>query len=408
MEHIDKELLDGLMLNQALLNGEMSGYQSAQVGVETLIRRIESWRQTLAEWCEERVFKPIAEMQGFVDEKMSEEVGETVFLHPTIKWNDLELKDQTQYHQMLMQLHDKQVISTQTLLDEIGLNYDQEVKRMRYEQAQLGPQGAMLGQGMGAMGGGAMGGGAGGGGAGGMPGGAASPAGGGMGMGEGGMPGAGMDPMGGGGMAGGGGGMAAAGGTGKITKKGKGNKEQEEEVIPMMPIKLTKIEQKMASMLESVANNMGFNSSEVRMQFPVENPHGGKAFTMDFAIPTLKMDIEADGEVWHSSNEQQGDDQERDYLLAQRGWTILRFDDKSIEESTQQVEATINSYIQKAIQARQGGKQASVHIFGTSGYFVGRAGELKDFQGNADKYYEYLDKLYPSRNKMYESEAILQ
>ncbi|MHA2279879.1 MAG: DUF559 domain-containing protein [Promethearchaeota archaeon] len=384
-----------------------SGYQSAQVGVETLIRRIESWRQTLSEWAEERVFKPIAEMQGFVDEKMSEEVGETVFLHPTIKWNDLELKDKTQYHQMLMQLHDKQVISTQTLLDEIGLNYDQEVKRMRYEQAQLGPQGAMLGQGMGAMGGGAMGGG-GAGGAGGMPGGAASPAGG-MGMGEGGMPGMGMEPAGAGmaGGAGAAGGMAAAGGTGKITKKGKGSKQEEEAMIPMMPIKLTKIEQKMASMLENVANNMGFSPSEVRMQFPIENPHGGKAFTMDFAIPALKMDIEADGEVWHSSNEQVGDDEERDYLLAQRGWTILRFDDKSIEESTQQVEATINSYIQKAIQARQG-KQASVHSLGTAGYFVGRAGHLKDLRGEAAKYYEYLDQLYPSRTKMYETEVILQ
>jgi len=404
MEHIDKELLDGLMLNQALLNGEMSGYQSAQVGVETLIRRIESWRQTLSEWCEERIFKPIAEMQGFVDEEKSEEVGETVFLHPTIKWNDLELKDKTQYHQMLMQLHDKQVISTQTLLEEIGLNYDQEVKRMRYEQAQMGPMGAQMGQGMGAMGGG--------GGMGGMPGGAASPEqggmGGGMGMGgdmAGGMGmgmGGGMD-MGGGGMAGG---AAAAEGGGKITKKGKGNKQSEEEVaIPMMPIKLTKIEQKMASMLERVADTVGFPVQEVRMQFPVENPTGGKAYSMDFAIPALKIDIEADGEVWHSSNEQVGDDQERDYMLAQRGWTVLRFDDKSIEEATQQVEATINSHIQKAMQATSGGKQASVQGNNIQ-YYTGTFRGLKDFHDDGAKYYRYLERLYPSRIKMHREEIL--
>jgi len=220
---------------------------SAQVGVETLIRRIEAWRTTLAEWAQDRIFKPIAEMQGFIDEEKSEEVGETVFLYPTIKWNDLELKDNTQYHQMLMQLHDKQAISTQTLLDEIGLNYDQEVKRMRYEQANMGPAGAALGQGMGGDMGGAMGGG--------MPGGAASP--------EGGMP---MDGgMGGGGM---GGGMAAET-SGKITKKGKGGGEKEEEMIPMMPIKLTKIEQDMAVMLEELANNIGFNPGEFKMQFQV-------------------------------------------------------------------------------------------------------------------------------------------
>jgi len=48
---------------------------------------------------------------------------------------NLELKDKTDYHQKLMQLHDKEVISTRTLLEEMGLNYDQEVKRMRYEQS---------------------------------------------------------------------------------------------------------------------------------------------------------------------------------------------------------------------------------------------------------------------------------
>ena len=35
------------------------------------------------------------------------------------------LKDTTQYHQMLMQLHDKEVISTRTLLKEMGWNYDE-------------------------------------------------------------------------------------------------------------------------------------------------------------------------------------------------------------------------------------------------------------------------------------------
>lgn len=36
----------------------------------------------------------------------------------------------TQYHQLLLQLHDKQCISTKTLLEEIGLDYNEEVKRL--------------------------------------------------------------------------------------------------------------------------------------------------------------------------------------------------------------------------------------------------------------------------------------
>ncbi len=208
----------------------------------------------------------------------------------------------------------------------------------------------------------------------------------------------------GGGMAGG----AAAGSTGKITKKGKGS-QQDEEAVPMMPIKLTQIEQKMAAMLEDVANNMNFDVSNIRMQFPIENPHGGKAYTMDFAIPPLKIGIEADGEVWHSSQEQVGDDEERDYLLAQRGWTILRFDDKSIEESTQQVSSTINSYIQKAMQAQKGGKTASNgNGLGKLSYFVGAMDILKDFGSDGDKYYRYLEKMYPSRLNSGPSEVFHQ
>ena len=303
---------------------------------------------------------------------------------------------------MLMQLHDKQVISSQTLLDEMGLNYDQEVKRMRYEQAQLGPAGAALGQ-QGGMGGGMdMGGGMGGG----MPGGAASPEQGGMGGGMdmgGGMPGGGGM---GGAMPGGIGGAPAAGTSGKITKKGKGGQENEEEVIPMLPIKLTKIEQDMAVMLEELANNMGFNPAEFKMQFPVENPKGGKSFTMDFALPSLKIDIEADGEVWHSSEEQTSDDSERDYLLAQRGWTVLRFDDKSIEDSPQQVQATIDSYIKKSMEAGSA-KQASKNSKnGNAAYFVGIDGRLKDFKSDGPKYYKYLDRVYPSRTRVFLGQSI--
>jgi hypothetical protein len=75
LEAIGKEILDGLMLNQTLLNGEMAGYSSAQVGVETMIRRIESWRNELGQWIEKHVFLPVAKMQGFIDEEETEEYG---------------------------------------------------------------------------------------------------------------------------------------------------------------------------------------------------------------------------------------------------------------------------------------------------------------------------------------------
>jgi len=271
-----------------------SGYQSAQVGVETLIRRIESWRSSLAEWCETNIFKPIAEMQGFIDKEESEELGETIFLYPTLKWNDLNLKDKTQWYQLLNQLHDKQLISAQTFLEELDLDYNQEVKRMRYEQMQSGPAGAAMGQppGMDAMGGmGGMGGGAGG-----MPPGGGDPGamgtGGEMAPGMGGPADAGM--MGGagaGGMAPGG--MAPMAEGGKVLKKGKQKDQQNQlqpEQIPM--IKLTSIEQAMAEILTDLSEVYRLNPQFIKAQFPVENPTGAKPYALDFALPHLKLGVE--------------------------------------------------------------------------------------------------------------------
>ncbi|KKN50662.1 hypothetical protein LCGC14_0630460 [marine sediment metagenome] len=381
MEYIGKEILDGFMLNQSLLNGEMSGYQSAQVGVETLIRRIESWRHTLADWAEENILKPVAEMQGFVDEEKSEEVGELCFMYPEIKWNDLNLKDKTQFHQLLNQLHDKQLISSQTLLEEMDLNYDQEVKRMRYEQTQAGPAGGALG---GMPGAGMM---PGGGGAGtpmgdmgmGMPGGD-------MGMG---MPGGDMGGMG-GGMPGGDMGMGA-GTTGKIMKSGKEKSQQEQQGDPsMVPmIKLTSIEQKLADILMQLAPMYKLSPQDIRVQFPVQNPHGGPHYQLDFAIPKLKIDAESDGEAWHSNPEQAKDDQKRDYTLAQRGWTVLRFDDKIIEDAPQSVRNTIGTYIDKAMKQ---GKTASVEA---PKFFTMVKGEPKDI---GKEYNKYLKTKFSSSN----------
>lgn len=340
---------------------------SAQVGVETLIRRIESWRHSLAEWCEKNIFRPIAEMQGFIDHEKSEEVGETCYLYPTIKWNDLNLKDKTQWYQLLIQLHDKQVISTQTLMEEMDLNYDQEVKRRRYEVSQGGGLGAGGQGGMGGMGG-----------LGGLGGGGGGDMGGPMGadgMGLGGMGGAGgMDGMAGGDMSGGipggaaGGPPAVAGAMGKVVKKGKGDKkpDQEDMAAAMPMVKLTQIEQRMAEILIDVADSLDINREQIRVQFPVQNPKGGKPNVFDFAIPHIKLACEADGEQWHSQPEQEQNDKERDELLAQRGWTILRFDDKSIDDAPQEVKVIIADFIKKLTQHKKtasGESHNSIQLF---------------------------------------------
>ena len=350
MEIINKEILDGLMLNQALLNGEAGSYSAAQVGVETLIKRLESWQNELGEWIEKHIFLPEAQMQGFIDEEKTKDLGRNVYLYPKIKWNDLQLRDKTSKLQMYMQLHDKNIISTETLLQEFDIDYDQELLKIRTQQAMSAPGGAMggpggaaggAGGGMPMMGGGGMGGPDLGGG---MPGG--DMAGGGMPGGDmgGGMPGGGGGDMGGmAGPTGGAGpmGTSASGGL-RVFKKGKEPKKQEVRFAPPKFARLTKIEKKLFGALEDL-----MLPYKVYGQYEKHIQGQRQPYLMDFAIPDLAIDIEADG-PFHVPEQ----DLERDKKLANLGWRVIRFNEDAINEQLDLVKKTLYNNIKEASQEK--------------------------------------------------------
>jgi hypothetical protein len=151
------------MRNGKLMLSGNSGYTSAQVGIEVLIRRLDNWRNKLKEWVEKHIFKPVAMMQGFIDEEESKLVGETVYLYPTLTWNDLQLRDKTNRIQTIVQIYDKGLVSAQTLLEEMDLDYDSEVEKIREEQIMAQANGMVAGGGGGNAGAMGMGGGLGGG-----------------------------------------------------------------------------------------------------------------------------------------------------------------------------------------------------------------------------------------------------
>lgn len=362
LELIGKEILDGLMLNQALLNGEMSNYASAQVGIETMIQRLQVWRNELAQWAEKHIFLPVAQMQGFIDEKESKEAGETVYIYPKIKWDDLRLRDNTNQLQAVMQLHDKGVVSTQTLLEKFDLDYDQEIRRIREEQIQTMPSGQVMG-----MGGSSLGGlGGGGGGMGGPPGPMGTPPvpGGDIGGGSiGGMGGtqpgqdASSTPMGSpvGGSGGGIGGQPPSPTTAssvpdKIYKPGDQPKKKEEEVKPIQPqsIFFTKPEMKIYNMLQTL--DVPF---VLYAQFKQQVPGQQQPYVMDFAYPHLGIDIESDGEFWHTREEDVERDRNRDYKLASVGWRVLRFTEAAINERMDEIKQVVFQQIQEAANEKK-------------------------------------------------------
>lgn len=344
---INKEILQGLMINEALLSGEMSGYQSAAIGAETMIQRLESWRLELARWIEQRIFLPIAQMRGFIDKDASEEIKEPVWIYPKIKWNDLNIRDDTQQKQLWIQLHDKQVLSTQSLCEKFDLDYDHELERIRLESAaqMIGQQGGGAGGAGGGAGGVEMGGlfGGGGGGGGAEMGappemGGAPPMGGGE-MGGAAPPGMGADM-----------GMPTAAGMGGTAgkmlapgrKPNKSTSKAPEEQKTQPQLRLTSLEQIMYKLLMGMS--LPFRKFA---QLPMLN---GK-YKTDFAIPSLRLAIECDGDAWHGTPEAKARDKKRDMEMAQQGWTVLRFNELELKEKQPLVAKTVAEYVHRLWQA---------------------------------------------------------
>ena len=130
-ELIEQEILDGVMLNKALLNGEGPTYGNAQVGLLAMAQRLETFRREVAHWIEQNVFMPVAKWNGFVIEG---ERGQDEIVYPKIKFDDLQLRDDTGKLQMLVTANQNGVISNVSLIEAFGLDSDQEIERLRFEQ----------------------------------------------------------------------------------------------------------------------------------------------------------------------------------------------------------------------------------------------------------------------------------
>lgn len=361
-EIISQEILDGLGVNKVLLNGEGPTYSSAAIGVEVMIDKLDAWRSELSEWVEQKIYLPIAKMKGFIEKN---EWGEYEYVYPKVKWDIMHLRDMQQMRTFILQLHEKGAISTQTMLKAFDIDYDQEVELLRYERAKgaqtgAGQQGDMGGGfggipdlgGMGAVAGG------GGGDMGGLP----EMGGGDMG---GGLPGGDV----GGGDMGGGMGASASNNVANITEfGGKVLKKKSREKISKYKDKLFRSKEKQneasgylrddkgriaftgpeRTLLKELASSVkrGEIRHNIQAQFPVKA--GGEEYTIDFSMPDIKLGIEVDGALFHSTDEQIKSDKKRDSQLAQLGWTIIRFTDKEIENQVRKVIETIIKYqIQK-------------------------------------------------------------
>jgi len=357
-EMINQEILDGMMINNALLNGEGPTFAAASVGIEAMIKRLNTFRQQIGQWLEDYLYLPEAKRQGFIEKDPI--TGNEEYIVPKIKWEQMHLRDQQQEKQFAIQLYDKSLLSAQTLLELFGYDPDQEIERKRYDSIQMtalgqgnnmGAEGGMMGMGdMGGMMGGDLGGA--------PP--IASP--GDMGGDMGGE----APPM-------------AQSTTfqpevvnidefgGKVLTKKTREKMKSDQVKMYQQqqrnqraiqgptvdsngqtrdekgrIIFTKPERQLLDMIGRYQKD-GIIKYRVIPQFRIQA--GSKEYSLDLAIKELRLGIEADGEKFHSDPKQKMMDQQRDQKLAQMGWTIVRFSDKEIDRHIQQVMQKIISTI---------------------------------------------------------------
>jgi len=398
-DQIMQELQVGLQLNSALLQGEGPAYNSAQVGLEALAAKLKPIRDEFKAWIEQKIFKPIARFNNFYQDDAR---GNTKSLiYPKVIWTDLPLKDRAQELQILLQLRQRNEVSLDTIHTKIGLDYDDEIEKLRMEDT-----GAALSSpdmGLGISEGGDLGGGPVGGMGGGMPA---------EGSDLGAPPGAeGGAPPGGEmgappGVEGGGPPLAAdvmmknyrlaksgsdmiktsmieSHDYNPVLKRGpvlgtgyRGDLPEDPDIetnpayLPWGPsITYAQLFTRRGEQLRHMMRIAGKEedqvftrktyftkpeqvlykavlSMNVGLPFFAQYIVGGNPnLRVDGAFPTIKLAVEADGETWHRSPDSQEKDRRRDTSLLQQGWMILRFTDKEIEEKADQVIEVIRKAI---------------------------------------------------------------
>lgn len=127
-----KEIYIGLMVPAVLMDGQDTTYANGSVALDVLRQRYMQFRNMMAAFLKRKIFAPIAKLNDFYEYIN----GEKVLMVPDIDWNHMSLFDMADYIGNLSNLSqsgpDKKV-SLQTLYRSLGLDYNEERRKMRYE-----------------------------------------------------------------------------------------------------------------------------------------------------------------------------------------------------------------------------------------------------------------------------------
>ena len=122
------------------------------------------------------------------------------------------------------------------------------------------------------------------------------------------------------------------------------NQEGKQKVTPIF---LTKPEQKLYNIIINLQLPY-----RIIAQYKQPIPGQNNPYLLDFAIPDLGLNLEADGDFWHSDPESIQRDKQRDYRLASMGWRIIRLREDALNNKADVVETIIKNNIQEIINEK--------------------------------------------------------
>ena len=134
---IIKEIYVGLQVPPVLMDGGAdTTYANGGVALDVLRQRYMQFRNMMSIWLKRKIFAPISKIQGFYDYSS----GEKQLIVPEVDWNHMSLFDAGDYISQLVTLTQGEGpakrASLHTLYRSMGLEWEDEVRKMRKESIQ--------------------------------------------------------------------------------------------------------------------------------------------------------------------------------------------------------------------------------------------------------------------------------
>lgn len=131
-DFLERETIAGLGAPRAFLDGVGGTYANSSVGGNAFLQKIENFRLTLKEFIDEKIIKPIAELNGWYDR--DPDTDEEYLVVPEFQWEAMRLQDEITRQNTIMELRNMKHVSAKTLLEAVHIDPETEAQNLIEER----------------------------------------------------------------------------------------------------------------------------------------------------------------------------------------------------------------------------------------------------------------------------------